>query len=131
MISGSNDPLSQRAYRSNFNLLVTIHPQTKQVLTTFIPRTLAVTSKCQEQNACPQGVSEERFLLLATTCIEALKQSLEETLDIPIDFTVRIDFSKLIELFDLIHRCSINKPMKSIPMSTFNMAKVNATTFIK
>ena len=101
LISGSNDPLSQRAYRSNFNLLVTIHPQTKQVLTTFIPRTLAVTSKCQEQNACPQGVSEERLSLVSYNSIEALKQSLEETLDIPIDFTVRIDFSKLIELFDL------------------------------
>ena len=101
LISGSNDPLSQRAYRSNFNLLVTIHPQTKQVLTTFIPRTLAVASKCQEQNACPQGVSEERLSLVSYNSIEALKQSLEETLDIPIDFTVRIDFSKLIELFDL------------------------------
>ena len=101
LISGSNDPLSQRAYRSNFNLLVTIHPQTKQVLTTFIPRTLAVASKCQEQNACPQGVSEERLSLLSYNSIEALKQSLEETLDIPIDYTVRIDFSKLIELFDL------------------------------
>ena len=101
LISGSNDPLSQRAYRSNFNLLVTIHPQTKQVLTTFIPRTLAVASKCQEQNACPQGVTEERLSLVSYNSIEALKQSLEETLDIPIDFTVRIDFSKLIELFDL------------------------------
>lgn len=101
LISGSNDPLSQRAYRSNFNLLVTIHPQTKQVLTTFVPRTLAVASKCQEQNACPQGVSEERLSLVSYNSIEALKQSLEETLDIPIDFTVRIDFSKLIELFDL------------------------------
>lgn len=101
LISGSNDPLSQRAYRSNFNLLVTIHPQTKQVLTTFIPRTLAVASKCQEQNACPQGITEERLSLVSYNSIEALKQSLEETLDIPIDFTVRIDFSKLIELFDL------------------------------
>ena len=101
LISGSNDPLSQRAYRSNFNLLVTIHPQTKQVLTTFIPRTLAVASKCQEQNACPQGITEERLSLVSYNSIEALKQSLEETLDIPIDYTVRIDFSKLIELFDL------------------------------
>lgn len=101
LISGSNDPLSQRSYRSNFNLLVTVHPQTKQVLTTFIPRTLAVASKCQEQNACPQGVSEERLSLVSYNSIEALKQSVEETLDIPIDFTVRIDFSKLIELFDL------------------------------
>lgn len=101
LISGSNDPLSQSAYRSNFNLLVTIHPQTKQVLTTLIPRTLAVASKCQEQNACPQGVMEERLSLVSYNSIDTLKQSLEETLAIPIDFTVRIDFSKLIELFDL------------------------------
>lgn len=101
LISASNDPLSQRAYRSNFNLLVTIHPQTRQVLTTLIPRTLAVASKCQEQNACPQGVTEERLSLVSYNSIEALKQSVEETLDIPIDFTVRIDLSKLIELFDL------------------------------
>lgn len=101
LISGSNDPLSQRAYRSNFNLLVTINPLTKQVLTTLIPRTLAVASKCQEQNACPQGVTEERLSLISYNSIEALKQSVEETLQVPIDFTVRIDLSKLIELFDL------------------------------
>ena len=46
-------------------------------------------------------MSEERLSLVSYNSIEALKQSLEETLDIPIDFTVRIDFSKLIELFDL------------------------------
>lgn len=101
LISGSNDPLTQNAYRSNFNLLVTIHPQTKQVLTTLIPRTLAVSSSCQEQNACPQGIDEERLSLVSYNSIEALKQSLEQTLQVPIDFTVRIDLAKLIELFDL------------------------------
>lgn len=101
LISGSNDPLDQSAYRSNFNLLVTIHPQTKQVLTTLIPRTLALATSCQEQNACPQGITEERLSFVSYNSIEALKQSIEETLEIPIDFTVRIDLTKLLELFDL------------------------------
>lgn len=101
LVSGSNDPLEQNSYRSNFNLLITMNPQTRQVLTTLIPRTLAIPIPCSNEQACLEGMQKERLSMISYNSIDVLKQSLEDYLNIPIDFTIRIDIDQLIQLFDL------------------------------
>lgn len=101
LISGSSDPLDEISYRSNFNALLTINPKTKEILTVILPRTLAINSACEDQLACLAGDQQDRLSLISYHSIEALRQTVEAYLDTPIDFTVRVDIHKILQLFDL------------------------------
>lgn len=101
LISGSNDPLTETSYRSNFNAVLTINPKTKEILTVVLPRTLAVNSACQDELACLASDQQDRLSLMSYHSIEALRQTVEAYLGTPIDFTVRLDTEKILQLFDL------------------------------
>lgn len=103
LISGSNDPLTETSYRSNFNVVLTINPKTKEILTVVLPRTLAISSTCQDELACLPSDEQDRLSLVSYHSIEALRQTVEAYLGTPIDFTVRVDTDKILQLFDLDH----------------------------
>lgn len=100
LISGSNDPITDPSYRSNLNLLVTVNPSTRQVLTTILPRSLYVTSHCQEALACLAENQPDRLSLVSYHSIEALRETLENVMDTPIQFAVRLNTDKILGLFD-------------------------------
>lgn len=100
LISGSNSLLKEASYRSNMNLLVTVNPNTHQILTVLIPKSLYVSSSCVEGLACPPPTSPERLSFITYHSIEALRETVENLFESPIDFTVRIDMEKLLLLYD-------------------------------
>lgn len=100
LISGSSDPISDPSYRSNLNLLVTINPSTRQILTTVLPRSLYVTSHCQEALACLAENQPDRLSLVSYHSIEALRETLENVMDTPIQFSVRLNTDKILGLYD-------------------------------
>lgn len=100
LISGSSDPISDPSYRSNLNLLVTINPSTRQILTTVLPRSLYVTSHCQEALACLAENQPDRLSLVSYHSIEALRETLENVMDTPIQFSIRLNTDKILGLYD-------------------------------
>lgn len=100
LISGSNSLLKEASYRSNLNLLVTVNPNTHQILTVLLPKSLYVSSSCAEGLACPPPTSPDRISFITYHSIEALRETIENLFESPIDFTVRLDMDKLLLLYD-------------------------------
>lgn len=100
LISGSNDPITQASYRSSLNVILTVNPAARTMLLTFVPRSAWVSYTCKEGLACPADTQDKAgFASLYT--IEALKDTLQSTLGITIDFTVRADLNSLLRIADL------------------------------
>lgn len=100
LISGSSDPISQTSYRSSMNVLLSVNPKTSTMLLTFVPRSSWVNYQCDEALGCPAGTHDKAGFASMYT-IETLRRTLEFELDIPIDFTVRVDLNTLLALSDM------------------------------
>lgn len=100
LISGSNSLLKEASYRSNLNLLVTVNPNTREILTIVVPKSLYLSSSCVEGLACPPVTSPDRLSFMSYHSIEALRETLENFFQTTIDFTVRLDMEKLLLLYD-------------------------------
>lgn len=101
LVSVSSDPLRETSYRSNLNLVVTVNPNTRQIMTTVIPKSVFVTPGCSEDLACTPGGAPDRISFASYHSIEALRQTVEKLFGVPIDFSVRIDMDRLLQLFDI------------------------------
>ncbi len=100
LISGSNSLLKEASYRSNLNVLVSVNPNTREILTIVVPKSLYLSSNCVEGLACPAVTSPDRLSYMSYHSIEALRETLESFFQTSIDFTVRLDMEKLLLLYD-------------------------------
>lgn len=103
LISGNDSygSLAQTS-RSDVNMLVTIDPSSHRVLMTSLPRDLYVPI------ACPQGVEDcpddtlNKLTHTGQYGVEATDETIEKALDITVNYTVRVNFSSLVNLVDAV-----------------------------
>lgn len=101
LVSGSSDSIHDPSYDSNLNLLVTVNPSTRQVLTTVLPRSLYIYNDCEEALACQPPDVPDRLSFVSYHSSEALRQTVEHLIESPVDFIVRLNTDKILQLFDI------------------------------
>lgn len=100
LVSGSRAPLSQEAYSSTLNLLLSVNPSSGQMLVTVIPRALAVAAFCSENFGCREDELQiDRIGLMSYRSQEALRQTVENQFGLPVDFLVRVDLNSISQLY--------------------------------
>ncbi|MCF0259038.1 MAG: LCP family protein [Erysipelotrichaceae bacterium] len=100
LVAASDRDLSQQEFVSDAISVISVNPKTRQILNIQIPRSLQVATACPEGIACPAGTMDKVSMTSLYT-IESLRTVLEQYLQTDIQFTVRIDTEKIIELADL------------------------------
>lgn len=101
LVTGSSDSIDEPSYRSNLNVLVTVNPATHQVLTTVLPRSLYIYNDCQEALACQPADVPDRLSFVSYHSTEALRETVEHLIESPVDFVVRLNTDKVLQLFDV------------------------------
>lgn len=86
--------------RSDVNMIVTINPLTSTILMTSIPRDAFVTEVCDDY-ACKYGV-EDKLTHTGIYGADTTKDTLENLLDIDINYIFRVNFSSMIDIVDAL-----------------------------
>ena len=86
--------------RSDVNMIVTINPLTSTILMTSIPRDAFVTEVCDDY-ACNYGV-EDKLTHTGIYGSDTTKDTLENLLDIDINYIFRVNFSSMIDIVDAL-----------------------------
>lgn len=86
--------------RSDVNMIVTINPLTSTILMTSIPRDTFVTEVCDDY-ACNYGV-EDKLTHTGIYGADTTKDTLENLLDIDINYIFRVNFSSMIDIVDAL-----------------------------
>lgn len=86
--------------RSDVNMIVTINPLTSTILMTSIPRDAFVTEVCDDY-ACNYGV-EDKLTHTGIYGADTTKDTLENLLDIDINYVFRVNFSSMIDIVDAL-----------------------------
>lgn len=86
--------------RSDVNMIVTINPLTSTILMTSIPRDAFVTVVCDDY-ACNYGV-EDKLTHTGIYGADTTKDTLENLLDIDINYIFRVNFSSMIDIVDAL-----------------------------
>ena len=91
---GSLDEVS----RSDVDMIVTINPVTSTVLMTSIPRDYYVEEVCDD-HACNYGATD-KLTHTGIYGVDATRDTIENLLDIDINYTFRVNFSSMIDIID-------------------------------
>ena len=126
LISGSNSLLKEASYRSNLNLVVTVNPNTQEILTIVVPKSLYLSSNCVEGLACPPVTSPDRLSFMSYHSIEALRETLENFFQTTIDFTVRLDMDKLLLLYDQDENLALSTDVPYTDVNGGNKALISS-----
>lgn len=105
LISGADSYGSlSNVSRSDVNMLVAVNPSTAQILILSIPRDTYTAITCKKnRNACAAVDGQEDKLTHAGIYgVGTSESTIEDLLDIEINYTVRVNFSSLINLVDAI-----------------------------
>lgn len=86
--------------RSDVNMIVTINPLTSTILMTSIPRDAFVTEVCDDY-ACNYG-AEDKLTHTGIYGADTTKDTLENLLDIDINYIFRVNFSSMIDIVDAL-----------------------------
>lgn len=86
--------------RSDVNMLVTVNPKTSTVLLTSIPRDYYVPLVCSD-GACAEGALD-KLTHTGMHGINTTKETLEDLLDIEINYTFRVNFSSAEQIVDAL-----------------------------
>lgn len=90
--------------RSDSNMLLTINPNTHTVLMTSIPRDYYEEINCGDTDsglACPEG-EKDKLTHSGIYGIDTTEKTIENFLDITINYNVRVNFSSLTNLVDAL-----------------------------
>ena len=88
--------------RSDSNMLVTINPNTHQVLMTSIPRDTYMEMVCSaESSDCPDG-QKDKLTHSGIYGVGTTAQSIEKYFGVTINYYVRVNFSSLVNLVDAL-----------------------------
>ncbi|MGL5541520.1 MAG: LCP family protein [Erysipelotrichaceae bacterium] len=93
-----------------FNAVLTVNPVTREMLFLYLPKDLYL------ENVCMQASTTLAFV--NTDGIECTMSSLEELLNVKIDFFVRFNYKSLATLIDSLGGISIDNPSSFIVQTT-------------
>lgn len=117
LISGNDDYGDlEEVSRSDVNLLVTVNPNTNRVLMTSVPRDYYVEVTCSD-NACNAG-SMDKLTHTGMSGVDTTKETLENLLDIDINYTYRVNFSSAEKIVDALGGVDIEVP-EGMAVKTF------------
>lgn len=90
--------------RSDVNMLVAVNPKTAQILMVSMPRDTYMPITCKKNQSACASVSgqSDKMTHSGLYGVGATESSVEDFLDIPINYTVRLNFSSLINIVDAI-----------------------------
>lgn len=109
LISGSdNYGEIDTVARTDVNMVVTINPVTSTVLMVSIPRDLYIDTICTDY-ACSYG-AKDKLTHTGIYGIQTTKDTIENLLDIDINYTYRVNFSSLVEIVDALEGIDVLVP---------------------
>lgn len=90
--------------RSDVNMLVAVNPSTAQILILSIPRDTYTAITCKKNQKACDAVNglEDKLTHAGIYGVGTSESTIEDLLDIEINYTVRVNFSSLINLVDAI-----------------------------
>lgn len=97
------------AGRSDVNILMTVNPESREILMVSIPRDYYVESVCPEDTACAAG-EKDKLTHTGIYGIDATEMTLEKFFDISINYNVRVNFTSLIQIVDTLGGVDVNNP---------------------
>lgn len=102
LISGSDSRggLAEVA-RSDVNMIVTVNPETGVILLTSIPRDYYVTTECDPAYGCQVGALD-KLTHTGIHGVETTQATIENLLDIDINYTFRVNFTSVVGLVDAL-----------------------------
>ncbi len=100
-------PIATRS-RSDVNIIMTVHPKTNQIILTSIPRDYYV------QLHGTTGL-KDKLTHAGVHGINMSIQTIEDLLDIDINYYVRVNFNTLIDLVDVVGGVTIDSDIAFIP----------------
>lgn len=103
--------------RSDVNMLLTIDPQTQVVLITSIPRDAYVTFSCKKDETACQPF-DDKLTHTGLTGVGTTESTIEDLLGIEINYTVRVNFSSLVNLVDAMGGIDVEIP-EGLEVDTF------------
>lgn len=95
--------------RSDVNMIVTVNPQTKQILLVSIPRDYYVETDCDPALGCGIG-QMDKLTHTGLHGVETTKATLEKTFGIDINYTLRVNFSSVQKIVDALGGIEVNNP---------------------
>ena len=112
LISGSDSRGSiDEVSRSDVDLLMTINPVTHQILMTSIPRDYYITTVCSEGMGCANG-QKDKLTHTGLHGVETTEMTIENLLDIDINYNVKVGFETLTQLVDTLGGITVNNPQE-------------------
>lgn len=99
----------QETGRTDSNMLVTVNPKTHRILMTSIPRDYYVPVACAEDAAdgCPDG-QKDKLTHTGLYGVQTTISTIEDFMDIDINYYVRVNFSSLTNIVDAIGGVDVN-----------------------
>jgi LCP family protein required for cell wall assembly len=95
--------------RSDVNLLVTVNPSTRQIFMLSIPRDYYVETACDAEDGCANG-QMDKLTHTGLHGIKTTEKTLENLLDVEINYNVRVNFSTLVDLVDVLGGITVSNP---------------------
>lgn len=90
--------------RSDVNMLVTVNPVSHQVLIVSLPRDTYIPFSCKKDETACINISgaEDKLTHSGIYGIGTTESTIEDFLDVEINYTVRVNFSSLINIIDAV-----------------------------
>lgn len=119
LISGNDSYGSlQEVSRSDVNMLVTINPKSHTILMTSIPRDYYLPVACPpDVKDCPKG-QNDKLTHTGLYGVSTTEKTIEASLDIDINYYVRVNFSSLVNLVDALGGIDVDVP-EGLEVETF------------
>lgn len=90
--------------RSDVNMIATVHPKTRQVLLTSIPRDYYVPQTCQ-------GNQNDKLTHTGIFGVSCTINTAEQFLNVDINYYARVNFSSLVNIVDSLGGVSVDSPV--------------------
>ena len=103
--------------RSDVNMLLTIDPRTQVVLITSIPRDAYLTRSCKKDETACSPV-DDKLTHTGLYGVGTTESTIEDYLGIEINYTVRVNFSSLVNLVDAMGGIDVEIP-EGLEVDTF------------
>ncbi len=99
----------QETGRTDSNMLVTVNPKSHRILMTSIPRDYYVPVACAEDatDGCPDG-QKDKLTHTGLYGVQTTISTIEDFMDIDINYYVRVNFSSLTNIVDAIGGVDVN-----------------------
>ena len=103
-ISGKDAEGIDSLSRSDVNIILSINPNTHQILMTGIPRDFFIPQTCQNNQ-------KDKLTHTGMYGIACTVDSMENFMDVPIDYYVEVNFNSLIQAVDALGGITVNSPL--------------------